>query len=76
MDRADGRAPPDRRQDPLPDPFAEWYDAWRAQNAACRQAEEAERSRRRREINWLSGLIVAWSLVMGGAAAVAIWAIL
>ena len=64
------------RRSRAPDPFAEWYDAWRTRNAALRQAEEAERSRMRREIRWLSGLIVVWSLVTGGAAAFAIWVIL
>ena len=61
---------------PHHDPFAAWYEAWRAQQAANRAAEEHERARMRREIRWMSGLIAAWSLVMGGAAAFAIWLVL
>ena len=69
---------PALRTDPQPSagPFAAWYDAWRAQQTARRGTEQAERVGMRREIHLMSGMIAAWSLVMGGAAALAIWMVL
>ena len=63
-------------REPQPTPFAAWYEVWRAHQVACRADEECERAKLRREIGWMSTVIAAWSLLMGGAAAFAIWIVL